>query len=352
VGELASIRDAALPVLAAVGGMVVPAGVYLAITAGTPFTHGWGVPMATDIAFAVGILVLLGSRVPRNLIVFLTALAIVDDLGAVLVIALFYTAQIDMQALGVAGAITAVLALFNRAGVRDPRPYWVVGAMLWLAVFASGVHATLAGIVLAMVIPARASQTRAEFEKSLGELREEFHEDGQDATTPDDPLRNARMTSIAEALERAAAAVQSPLQRTEHQLAPWVTFAVIPIFAIANAGIDLTAVRWSEDLRSPITLGVLAGLVLGKFVGIGAFSWLAVTLGLGRLPSGVGWRHVLGAAWLGGIGFTMSIFIGQLAFTDEHAVEEAKLGILMASAIAASIGLAWLYLSAGKRPAP
>jgi NhaA family Na+:H+ antiporter len=351
VGELASIRDAALPVVAAVGGMVVPACIYLAFTAGTPFTHGWGVPMATDIAFAVGILVLLGSRVPRNLIVFLTALAIVDDLGAVLVIALFYTAQIDTYALGAAGAITAVLVLFNRAGVRDPRPYWAVGAMLWLAVFASGVHATLAGIVLAMAIPARPSQTRAEFEQRLGELREEFHEDGLDATTADDPLRNARMTSIAEALERAAAAVQSPLQRTEHRLAPWVTFAVIPIFAIANAGIDLTAVRWSEALGSRITLGVIGGLVLGKFVGIGAFSWVAVKLGIGRLPSGVGWRHVFGAAWLGGIGFTMSIFIGQLAFEDALAVDQAKLGILLGSAIAAAIGLAWLWLSAARRAA-
>ena len=350
VGELASIRDAALPVVAALGGMVVPAGIYLAITTGTPYTHGWGVPMATDIAFAVGLLVLLGARVPRNLIVFLTALAIVDDLGAVLVIALFYTAQINVPALQVAGGLTAALVLLNRSGVRDPRPYWIVGAMLWLAVFASGVHATLAGIVLAMAIPARPSQTPAQFEERLAQLRRELHEDRLDEATPDDPLRNKRMTSIAEALERAAAAVQSPLQRTEHGLAPWVTFAVIPIFAIANAGIDLTAVRWSEALASRITLGVLAGLVVGKFVGIGVFSWVAVKLGLGRLPSGVGWKHVFGAAWLGGIGFTMSIFIGGLAFTDEDAVEQAKLGILLASTVAAFAGLAWLWLAAGRPP--
>jgi NhaA family Na+:H+ antiporter len=204
--------------------------------------------------------------------------------------------------------------------------------------------------VLALTIPARPSQTPAQFEERLARLREELHEDRLDESTADDPLRNKRMAAIAEALERAATEVQSPLQRFEHQLAPWVTFAVIPIFAIVNAGIDLTAVRWAQDLKSPITLGVVAGLVLGKFVGIAGFSWLAVKVGLARLPSGVQWKHVFGAAWLGGIGFTMSIFIGGLAFTDEHAVEQAKLGILLASGIAAAIGLAWLYFSSGKQP--
>jgi NhaA family Na+:H+ antiporter len=296
VGELSSIRDAALPVVAAVGGMVVPALVFAAFTAGTPFIRGWGIPMATDIAFAVGILVLLAWRVPRNLIVFLTALAIADDLGAVLVIAVFYTANLNAGALGAAAGLFALLLALNGGGIRRPLPYAVVGILLWAAVYRSGVHATIAGILLAMAIPAR----------------------GDDC----------------------------PLERWEHALTPWVTFAVIPVFALANAGIDLTAIEWSGALASPLTLGIVSGLVLGKFAGISLFSWLAIRAGVGRLPSGVTWPQLLGAAWLGGIGFTMSLFIAQLAFTDAAAIEQAKLGILAGSAVSALVGLGWLFATA------
>jgi NhaA family Na+:H+ antiporter len=343
VGELASLRDAALPIAAALGGMIAPALIYAAFNAGTPTASGWGIPMATDIAFAIGILVLLAWRIPRNLIVFLAALAIADDLGAVLVIAIFYTAGLDMGALGSAAVLLIILVFFNRGGVRHPLPYAVIGLLLWGALHASGIHATLAGILLALTIPARPAFTPALFERRIDELHSAFRADRRDMDTPDDPLSNSRMASIAEAMEDSAAAVQSPLQRIEHGLTPWVTFVIIPVFALANAGIDLGGVAWSHALASQVTLGVLAGLVLGKVTGIGLFSWLAVRLGLARLPSGVEWRHLLGAAWLGGIGFTMSLFIAQLAFRDAAVVEEAKLGILLGSAISAAIGLAWLF---------
>jgi NhaA family Na+:H+ antiporter len=349
VGELSSVRDAVLPVVAALGGMVVPALIYAAFNAGTATASGWGIPMATDIAFAIGILVLLAWRVPKNLIIFLTALAIADDLGAVLVIALFYTADLDLHALGTAAGVLVVLWLFNRAGIRRALPYSIAGIVLWLALHASGVHATLAGILLASMIPARPAYAPAEFERRIQELHEEFRADRRDADTPDDPLSNSRMACIAEAMERSAVAVQSPLHRIEHGLTPWVTFANIPVFALANAGIDLTAIDLSGALRSRVTLGVAFGLVLGKFVGVTLFCWLSVRFSIARLPYGVEWKHVAGAGWLAGIGFTMSLFITQLAFRSPQFVDEAKLGILLASAVSAAVGLTWLASVASRR---
>lgn len=342
VGELSSLKDAALPVVAAAGGMIVPALIYAAFNAGTPTASGWGIPMATDIAFAVGILVLLAWRIPKNLIIFLTALAIADDLGAVLVIAIFYTADLDLRSLGAAAALLVVLLLFNRGGIRNPLPYAIVGVLLWYAVHASGIHATLAGILLAATIPARPARTPAQFERRIDELQSAFRADRRDMKTPDDPLSNYRMAAIAEAMESSAAAVQSPLQRVEHGLTPWVTFIIIPIFALANGGIDLGGVDWAQALSNNVTIGVVTGLVIGKCVGISLFSWIAVRLGLARLPSDVQWKHLIGAAWLAGIGFTMSLFISQLAFGNSENVEQAKLGILLGSAMSAAIGLAWL----------
>ncbi|MEY2632175.1 MAG: Na(+)/H(+) antiporter NhaA [Pseudomonadota bacterium] len=346
VGELSSWQDAALPVVAAVGGMLVPAGLYLLFNAGTPAASGWGVPMATDIAFAIGILVLLAWRIPKNLIIFLTALAIADDLGAVLVIALFYTAQIDTGALLVAAGIGLALLLCNRGGIRHPLPYVLLGLLLWAAILESGIHATVAGILLATAIPTRAAAEPAAFYRRLGQMLEHFR---LESAAGDDPLRNHGLATVSAEIEHMATAVQSPLQRIEHALSPWVVFLVIPIFAIANAGIDLAAVPWSAALGQPVTLGVVAGLVVGKFVGISLFSWVAVRLGLGRLPQGVSWRQLCGAAWLGGIGFTMSLFISQLAFSDPLLAEQAKLGILLSSLLAALIGLGWLLLSAQEK---
>ncbi len=343
VGELSSIRDAGLPVLAALGGMVVPAFIYYSFNREGLMARGWGIPMATDIAFAVGILVLLAGRIPRNLIIFLTALAIADDLGAVLVIALFYTSEISLTALGCAAGTLIFLVLLNQGGTRHPIPYIVCGLLLWLSMLQSGIHATIAGVLLAFTIPARSAFTLVEFEKRLVQLHGLFHAEAANPDTSECLLNNPCMYTMAQSVKDAARAVQSPLQRMEHALSPWVTFLIIPIFALSNAGIDFGEIQVGESLKQPVTLGVIFGLVMGKFLGISVFSWIAVKLRIGRLPAGVEWRHLLGVAWLGGIGFTMSLFISQLAFDDPLVKEQAKMGILFASALSASIGSLWLY---------
>lgn len=347
VGELASLRNAALPVAGAIGGMLAPALIYFLFNSSGPAKAGWGIPMATDIAFSVGILVLLAWRIPRNLIIFLTALAIADDLGAVLVIALFYTQTIDMKLLGTGIGLIGILFLCNRAGIRYALPYAILGILLWLALLKSGIHATLAGVILAFTIPARPIYAPHQFDEQLDEMSNAFRAEvgkTEEITVPSD-INN--MYAAAEGLEKASSAMQSPQQRMEHHLSPWVTFGVIPLFAMANAGLDMLAMPFREIIFQPVTLGVVLGLVLGKFLGISLFAWLSVKLGFAKLPGGVQWRHILGAAWLGGIGFTMSLFIGQLAFTNNPSLfEESRLGIIMASMISAIVGLTWLYLSA------
>lgn len=351
VGELASLRVAALPVAGAIGGMLVPAGIYFLFNPSGPTAAGWGIPMATDIAFAVGILVLLAWRIPKNLIIFLTALAIADDLGAVLIIATFYTQSIDMAFLAVAVGLLGILMLFNQGGIRHPFPYAILGLLVWLAFLKSGVHATLSGVLLAFTIPARPLYSPHQFNEHLDEIKNAFRGETVTSEGVDAPLDVTLTYAIAENIEKTCIAVQSPQQRMEHHLSPWVTFGVIPLFAMANAGLDLSAIPFREVIVEPVTLGILLGLVLGKFAGISGFAWLAVRLNLARLPGGVQWRHILGAAWLAGIGFTMSLFIAQLAFTTSPLLfAEARLGIIMASLIAAIIGLTWLYLSARKAP--
>lgn len=349
VGELSSVKKAALPIIAAAGGMLFPALIYLAFAFGTPAAHGWGIPTATDIAFAIGILVLLSWRVPKNLIIFLTALAIADDLGAVLIIALFYTSDLNFSVLWAAGGAFVALMLLNRGGIRRPLPYWIIGIGLWYALLLSGVHSTIAGVLLAFTIPARASCTASNFNLRIHEIQQAFEAETHNSSTPNNALENHRLAALAQDTEALAESVQSPQQRIEHALHPWVTFLVIPLFAMSNAGIDFSKLSFGSAMSSSVTLGVLFGLVLGKFIGISLFSWIGVKLGVCGLPSGVGWRHLLGAAWLAGIGFTMSLFISQLSFTDRALVEEAKLGILLASAISALIGLTWLYACGNKR---
>ncbi len=337
VGELASPRKAVLPVAAALGGMLLPAIIYTAINAGGEGAAGWGIPMATDIAFALGVLALIGSRVPTSLKVFLTSLAIVDDLGAVLVIALFYTAQVSWIALGVAGGILLALIIINKVGIRRPSVYIILGLGLWLAFLASGIHATVAGVLLAMTIPASASLSAAEYviQGFLGLQR--FAEEGE----IERGILSAPQRNVAEYLQQTRKAVQAPLQRLERSLTPWVAYAIVPLFALANAGVSLHG-----DIRvlalQPVALGVALGLVIGKQLGITAFSWLAVKTGLATLPDGISWRHVYGIAWLGGIGFTMSLFIAELAFNQDELLASAKFGILMASVVAASAG--WILL--------
>lgn len=330
VGELSSRRAAALPVVAAIGGAVVPAAIFLVLVQGQPAGRGWGVPMATDIAFALGILALLGSRIPVALRVFVAALAIVDDLLAVLVIAVFYTAEVSVPALSVGGLLFVALLGANRLGVRRPLVYGALGIALWLAVLESGVHATVAGVLLALTIP---STTRLDSDAFVARAREHVADfegrtvDGEDASTEE---HHHALWELEEAAERA----QAPMLRIEHALQPWVMWLVVPIFALANAGVRVEPDVIASILE-PIPLGIIAGLVLGKQLGISLGAFLAVRLGLAALPDAVTWRHVYGAALLGGIGFTMSLFIATLAYGENSPeIALAKIGVLVASAIA------------------
>ena len=340
IGELASLRKAALPAAAALGGMVVPAALYALLNVGGPGSPGWGIPMATDIAFALGVLALLGNRVPPGLKIFLAALAIVDDIGAVVVIAFFYTADVSWSALVAAGGLLLLAVAANAAGVRRPWAYSRIGVALWAAVLSSGVHATIAGVLLAMAIPSR---TRINEDEFLHRARQSVQEFENGCGPGTNVLTNQKQQEALLTLETLCEQAQAPLQAAERKLHGIVAFGIMPLFALANAGVDLTGGDLGAVLASPVTLGVLLGLVLGKPIGITLFSWLAVRFGLGELPGGVNWRLIHGAAWLGGIGFTMSIFVAGLAFPQAPTLlTDAKLGILTASLIAGTVG--WLLI--------
>ena len=344
VGELSEPRQATLPLAAALGGMLVPATLYLALNSGQEGEMGWGIPMATDIAFVLGVLALLGRAIPLSLKVFLVALAIVDDLATVLVIALFYSSEISLTNLAIGGGTLALLVLGNFLGIRHPMVYGIVGiGGVWLAFLLSGIHATIAGVLVALTIPARPRIGREEFVHKIEHFLKIFRQIG---TPGPSVLANAKQAEAAEAVKVSGELVQTPLQRLEHHLQPWVSFVIMPIFALANAGIPF-AQDIGASLMQPISLGVIAGLLLGKPVGITVFSWIAVQLGLGKLPEGVGWRHICGVGCLGGIGFTMSIFITNLAFRNATFLLSAKAAILLASLIAGIIGWSILRLQKG-----
>ena len=342
VGELASARKAALPLAGAVGGMIVPAAIYAAFNAGTDAVRGWGIPMATDIAFALGVLALLGSRAPLVLKVFLTALAIIDDLGAVLVIAIFYTSDLSTTMLATGGIFLAGMFALNLLHVRSPLVYLVFGLGLWLALLQSGVHATIAGVLGALAIPVRRKIAVSEFTGRVHDYLREIEEDMKPGLAD---LTNDQRDAI-HSLEQACEAVDTPLNRLEHALHPWVVYLIVPVFALANAGVALDA-GIGQALGSPIALGIILGLVLGKQVGVMLFAWLAVRLRLADLPADTTWRELYGVAWLCGIGFTMSLFIGNLAFATPELLDTAKTGILAASLISGVGG--WLVLARMKR---
>ena len=341
VGELAVPRQAALPIVAAVGGMIVPALIYFAINSDGEAAKGWGIPMATDIAFAIGALVLLAGRVPKALITFLVALAIVDDLGAVVVIAIFYTDQIVWEAFFVAMAIVGLLVAINLAGIRQPLPFFILGGLLWFALLKSGVHATLAGVLIALTIPARPKYDPARFSEHVKELMAKFdasHEPGKSIMT------NDNLRAVVQALENGVHKVETPLQRLEHGLHLPDAFLVIPIFAFINAGIPIDMGDIGNTLSHPVTLGVILGLVLGKFIGIAGFCWLALKMGIGQLPDKTRFSQIAGVALLAGIGFTMSIFIADLGFANQpEYLLMSKTGVLVASLIAGIGGYIWLW---------
>lgn len=341
VGELNTRRKAILPVAAAAGGMLVPGLIYAGINLGRPTLHGWGVPVATDIAFALGVLALMGGRAPASLKVFLASLAIADDLGALLVIAVFYTEQLHALSLVVAAALFALLALVNLLGFRHPFIYGAVGLLLWLFVLKSGVHATIAGVAVAITIPARPGVVGNEFVATLRGAIDQFERESRKGATI---LTSEQVLAAVHTVDDAAREVKAPLQRIEHALHPWVAFLIIPLFALANAGVQMSE-SMGQALTSPVALGVFCGLVVGKPIGVLGAAWLAVRSGLAVLPAGVGWTHVAGASCLAGIGFTMSLFIGHLAFQNDADMNAAKVAILAASVVSAVLG--GLFLARG-----
>lgn len=343
VGELAEPRQAALPIMAALGGMAMPALIYFAINPGGDPARGWGIPMATDIAFAIGALVLLAGRVPKSLITFLVALAIVDDLGAVVVIALFYTEQLVLGALAAAALLLALLVTANLVGIRQPMPYFLLGGMLWLALLESGVHATLAGVLTAFTIPARPKYDPCRFSIHVRDLMARF-----DACQVPDAsiLTNDNLRATVQTLQNGIRAVETPLQRLEHAMHMPVGYLIVPLFALINAGIPIDFSRLGETLVHPVTLGVGFGLLFGKFIGIVGATWLALRLGIGQLPAGTRFSQIAGVALLGGIGFTMAIFIAELAFTHQpEYLLMAKTGIIFASLVAGVGGYVWLRVA-------
>ena len=344
-GELASVRRAALPIAGALGGMIAPALLYASLNAGRAGEPGWGVPMATDIAFALGVLALLGDRIPAGVRVFLAALAIVDDIGAVLVIAAFYSGGIAWNALLSAGALVLLAVGANIAGVRRPWAYAAIGLLLWGAVLSSGIHATIAGVLLAMTIPSR---TRIDEGRFLARARralsrfEVGHEPGAS------PLTDPENQAAVQQLERLAEQLQPPLLRLEHSLHGVVAFGIMPLFALANAGVPLGLAQLEGGESTAVAAGIALGLLVGKPVGITLLAWAAVRLGVASLPHGVNWRLIVGAGMLGGIGFTMALFIAGLAFANSPALLVAgKLGILGASLVAGLAG--WFALRGGSR---
>jgi NhaA family Na+:H+ antiporter len=344
-GELASWKKAALPAMGALGGMLVPAGLYVLLNAGGTGAAGWGIPMATDIAFAIGILMLLGKRVPLGLKVFLTALAVVDDLGAVLVIAVFYTAGLSWWHLGMGLAVVAVMFLAARLGMRRRFFFAAAGVVVWYLFLRSGVHATVAGVLTALTVPHSVAKGRREFVDQMDKVTDEIMEREERGAPVTDEEHEVALQTVHDLAEKAG----SPLQHMEHQLAPWVAYVVMPVFALANAGLELDAASLGRGLAEAVPQGILLGLVVGKQAGIFLFSWLAVKLGWAGLPAGVNWRNLHGAAILGGIGFTMSLFIANLAFGPGTILDGAKMGILLASAVSAVLGTAFLLAAPGSR---
>ncbi|MCW8933711.1 MAG: Na+/H+ antiporter NhaA [Gammaproteobacteria bacterium] len=342
VGELANLRNATLPIGAAIGGMIVPALIYFMINPQGDAAIGWGIPMATDIAFAIGALALLASRVPKALITFLVALAIVDDLGAVLVIAIFYTDTIALGPLTIAAGLFVLLIVFNMLGIRKTLPYLIVAALLWYALLQSGVHATLAGILGALSVPAAPKYKPELFSEHVKDLMQRFdasHQPGKSIMT------NDKLRAVVQTLENGVHSVETPLQRLEHVWHIPVAYLVIPIFALANAGIPLSFGSLGGTLSHPVTLGVMSGLILGKFIGITGISWILLKTGVAVLPKDTRFTQIAGVSLLAGIGFTMSIFVAELGFAgNAENLLMAKTGILAASILTGIAGFTWLYL--------
>ena len=330
-GELSSFRKAALPVVAAIGGMAVPALLYLYFNSSGDGSAGWGIPMATDIAFALGVLALLGSRIPPELRVFLLGLAVFDDLGAIAVIAVFYVETISWTDLWLGLGIFAAMAVCVRLGYRSPVFYTILFLIMWQFFLKSGVHATLAGVLAATLVPSGPGVNRDQYADTIEGLLRDFRAAREEGNEDE-------AEAIAEEIERLSRGTEGPMERMEGTIHPWVSFLVLPVFALANAGIVFTSETVSDALSSSVTMGVAAGLLAGKVLGIVGFTWLAVRTRVGVLPAAVRWRHVLGVACLCGMGFTVSLFVSAIAFDQENLVDQAKIGVFGASLLAGAAG--------------
>lgn len=336
-GDLSDARKATLPVAAALGGMILPAGIYFALNFGGAGVEGWGIPMATDIAFAVAILALLGKRAPSSLRLFLLTFAITDDIGSILVIAIYYTAHFSLPAIGVAVAVLGLMLAMRWLGFRSTLAYLLPAVLFWAAMLISGVHATVAGVILGAITPARALGRKSTFVETVRANLPEVR------TSPDKEKLERDEVMLGR-IEELARQTESPLERLERMVHPWTSYLVLPLFALMNAGVAFSAEFVREAFTSAVTWGVMAGLLAGKVAGVTGFAWLAVRMGWAALPGGVAWRHIVGAGLIGGVGFTVSLFIAGLAFTDKVMMEEAKIGVLAASLIAGLGGYLFLLL--------
>ena len=333
-GELSTLKKASLPMMAAFGGMIFPAIIFFLINKGTAAEHGWGIPMATDIAFALALLSIAGKHIPGSLKVFLSALAVADDLGAVLVIAFFYTSNLNFVPLGIAIVLLLILLAGNRLGVRSTAFYLLIGIAVWIGFLLSGVHATIAGVLVAFTIPAATRINENYFSSKLRKLSDEFEQEIPNNSTLTTPNQHITIEQV----KNLTLAAETPLQKIEYALHPWVAFVIMPLFALANAGIIIGA-DFFAALANPVSIGVIAGLIAGKFTGILLFTWIMVRSGLSQLPEQARWGHITGVALLAGVGFTMSLFISNLAFENPGFMEQAKYGILTASVIAGAMGV-------------
>lgn len=346
VGELSDIKVAMLPIISALGGMIMPAIIYYSLNYDGAGAHGWGIPMATDIAFAISALVLLKNRVSTALVTFLVALAIVDDLGAVVVIALFYTDQIHMTYLGLAFASLFVMIMFNRFGIHAVLPYFTVGLIMWFFMLESGVHATIAGVIAAMAIPSRAKYAPINFSIHMKNQLDEY----DSYPLEEDNSLQEKQKAILDSMKKRITALSSPASRLEESMHLPVSLVVIPLFALANAGVSIDFSSASSQIVNTVSLGVILGLVVGKVLGIAGFALLSIKMGIAKLPHNSNVSQLFGVSLLGGIGFTMSIFVAELAFVgNNELIFQAKMGILAASLSAAVLGFIWLRFIA-KQP--
>jgi NhaA family Na+:H+ antiporter len=332
-GELSSIKKASLPMFAALGGMLVPALIFFLFNMGKPSAHGWGIPMATDIAFALALLSVAGKHIPSSVKVFLSALAVADDLGAVLVIAIFYSSHIALVPLTVGVWLLVVLLIGNKMGIRSTAFYLIIGFAVWIAFLLSGVHATIAGVLVAFTIPARTRISEISYTQLVKQYLTDFENEQPNNST----LVTPEQHQIIDKIKKLSLDAETPLQKIEHALHPWVAFIIMPLFALANAGIEISHDFFSS-LVNPISIGVTVGLLAGKFIGVLLFTWLMVKFGA-QLPAGSSWKQMTGVALLAGVGFTMSLFISALAFDHAEMIDQAKYGILLASLLAGILGV-------------